>query len=97
MAQTQTQPSLNDLAAKVTDLSQSFTRFLQENKIQQPTLAADSPTSYNGLTPDAFLLRQQLLDAINDMWVLTQGPSESIFNYVHNVSTLSQPLAVKLS
>ena len=79
------QPTLNDLAARVSELSQDFTKFLETNNIPQPTLAADSPTSYSGLTPDAFLLRQKLIDAINDMWIVTQGPSESIFNYVHNV------------
>ena len=87
----QPQPTLNDLAAKVTELSQTFTTFLQDNKIPAPTLAADSPTSYAGLMSDAFLLRQQLLDTLNDMWVLTQGPSESIFNYVHNVGAAGDP------
>lgn len=77
--------TLTGLAAKVTDLTQQFTKFLADNSIPAPTFAADSPTSYTGLTSESFLLRQKLLDAINDMWILTQGPSESIFNYVHNV------------
>lgn len=77
--------TLTDLAAKVTDLTQQFTKFLADNAIPAPTFAADSPTSYTGLTSESFLLRQKLLDAINDMWILTQGPSESIFNYCHNV------------
>lgn len=79
------QTTLTELAGKITDLTQEFTKFLSDNGIQQPTLAADSPTSYSGLTSESFLLRQKLLDAINDMWILTQGPSESIFNYCHNV------------
>ncbi|VUC33916.1 unnamed protein product [Clonostachys rosea] len=79
------QPTLNSLAAKVTELTQNFTKYLEDNGIPAPSLAADSPTSYSGLNAESFILRQQLLDALNDMWILTQGPSESIFNYVHNV------------
>ncbi|KLJ05406.1 hypothetical protein EMPG_11125 [Blastomyces silverae] len=80
---TETQPTLNGLAAKITELSETFTKLLQEKNIPEPTFAADSPTSYVGLTAESFLIRQKLLDAVNDMWYLTQGPSESIFNYVH--------------
>lgn len=83
MAQHET---LNDLAAKVTDLAAQFTTFLADSKIPAPNFSASSPTSYTGLTSESFLLRQKLLDALNDMWILTQGPSESIFNYCHNVS-----------
>ncbi|KAG7119009.1 O-methyltransferase lcsG like protein [Verticillium longisporum] len=76
--------TLQSLAAKVTELSASFTKFLEQNKIPQPTFEADSPTTYEGITPEAFVLRQKLLDSLQDMWYLAQGPSESIFNYVHN-------------
>lgn len=80
------QPTLNGLAAKVTELSAEFTKYLKENDIPEPTFAASSPTSYSNLTPESFVLRQKLSDALMDMWYLTQGPSESIFNYVHCVS-----------
>ncbi|KAI5919442.1 sterigmatocystin 8-O-methyltransferase [Camillea tinctor] len=79
------QPTLNSLAAKITELSGTLTKYLEENKIQAPTFSEDSPTSYTGLSPEIFMTRQVLLDAITDMWYLTQGPSESIFNYVHSV------------
>lgn len=82
----ESQPTLNDLAAKVTELTSSFSKFLEKNKIPAPTFAADSPTSYTGLDAEAFGLKSQLLDALSDMWILTQGPSESIFNYCHSVS-----------
>ncbi|OHX00095.1 sterigmatocystin 8-o-methyltransferase [Colletotrichum incanum] len=78
------QPSINELAAKISELSAEFTRFLGDNKIPQPTFAADSVTSYDGLTSEAFLLRQKLLDAAADLSYLVSGPSESIFNYAHN-------------
>lgn len=78
--------TLNDLPAKVTELTQTFTNYLEDSNIPAPTLAADIPTGYEGLTSESFLLRQQLLDALNGIWILTQGPSESIFNYAHNVS-----------
>ncbi|KAI5863132.1 sterigmatocystin 8-O-methyltransferase [Durotheca rogersii] len=79
----ESQPTLQDLAAKITELSDTFARFLKENNVPQPTFAADSPTSYSGLSSEIFITRQLLLDALTDLWYLTQGPSESIFNYVH--------------
>lgn len=81
----QPQVTLNDLAAKITDLTQQFSKVLADDGVQQPTFAPDSPVSYDGLTAESFTLRQKLTDAINDLWFLTQGPSESIFNYCHNV------------
>ncbi|KAK6950318.1 hypothetical protein Daesc_008644 [Daldinia eschscholtzii] len=78
------QPTLNSLAAKITELSETFTKYLKENNIQQPTFAADSPTSYSNLSPEIFVTRQQLADALSDLWYLSQGPSESIYNYVHS-------------
>ncbi|OAX79556.1 hypothetical protein ACJ72_06121 [Emergomyces africanus] len=80
---TETEPTLNGLAAKITELSETLTKLLQEKNIPAPTFAADSPTSYVNQTPEIFMIRQRLLDALNDMGYLTQGPSESIFNYVH--------------
>lgn len=79
------QPTLIELAAKITELAGSFAKCLEEHNIPQPTFAVDSPTSYKNLGPDAFILRQTLIDALQDMWILTQGPSESVFNYVHSV------------
>jgi len=78
------QPTLNDLAAKITELSQTFTKFLETNKIPAPTFAADSPTSYTGLDAESFTLKGKLLDALSDMTLLVQGPSESVFNYCHS-------------
>lgn len=78
--------TLNGLAAEISELSAQFTKFLEENNVPAPTFDADSPTQYDNLTPEIFMTRQRLLDKINDIWCLTQGPSESIFNYVHGVS-----------
>lgn len=82
-------PTINSLAAKITELSQTLTKFLEENNVPAPTFAADSPTSYSNLTPEIFMIRQTLLDTITDIGYLVQGPSESIFNYAHTVSWLS--------
>ncbi|KLU81090.1 sterigmatocystin 8-O-methyltransferase, partial [Magnaporthiopsis poae ATCC 64411] len=76
--------TLNGLAAEISELSAQFTKFLEENNVPAPTFDADSPTQYDNLTPEIFMIRQHLLDKINDIWCLTQGPSESIFNYVHS-------------
>ncbi|KAF6792664.1 sterigmatocystin 8-o-methyltransferase [Colletotrichum sojae] len=79
-----TQPTINELAARIGELSAEFSKFLADNKIQQPTFAADSVSNYEGLTSEAFLLRQKIVDATNDLAYLVQGPSESIFNFTHN-------------
>ncbi|KAM3439948.1 hypothetical protein MY4824_002455 [Beauveria thailandica] len=78
-----TDDSINGLAAQISELASGFTKTLAEAKIPEPNFTAQSPTSYEGLTGDMFLRRQELLDKITDMWYLVQGPSESIFNYVH--------------
>ena len=78
--------TLNELAAKVTELSEALTRQLAEKKIPAPTFAPDSPVKYTGITEEIFVTRQKLADVLNDMWYLSQGPSESVYNYVHNVS-----------
>ncbi|KAK2002954.1 O-methyltransferase [Colletotrichum falcatum] len=79
-----TQPTLNELAAKITELAAAFTSQLQENNIPQATFAADSVSSYEGITGEMFITRQMLNDALNDMYILSQGPTESVYNYVHN-------------
>lgn len=86
--------TLNGLAAKVQELTQQFTQYLQENKIPEPSFAADSPTSYSGLDGPSFVLRQALFDTLMDLVYLTQGPSESVFNYVHTVGPDSGTLSV---
>lgn len=80
------QPTLQGLAAKITELTETFSQWLRDNNVEQPTFAADSTLSYTNLTPEIFQTRQLLSDALSDLWYLTQGPSESVFNYVHNVS-----------
>ncbi|KAF1733900.1 O-methyltransferase bik3 [Beauveria bassiana] len=75
--------SINGLAAQISELANGFTKTLADAKVPEPNFTAQSPTSYEGLTGDMFLRRQELLDKITDLWYLVQGPSESIFNYVH--------------
>ncbi|KAI8185048.1 hypothetical protein KHU50_001702 [Colletotrichum sp. SAR 10_65] len=78
------QPTISELAAQIGQLSADFTKFLGDNKIPEPTLAADSVRSYSGLTSEAFLLRQRLIDTLKDLSYLVEGPSESVFNFAHN-------------
>ena len=87
------QPTYSELLAKVNELSASFTQYLSSNNIPLPTFEADSPTQYDGLSSEAFVMRQRLLDHLQDLQYLVSGPSESIFNYAHNVwSRPSAPL-----
>lgn len=78
--------SINGLAAQISELAGGFTKSLAEASVAEPNFTAASPTSYENLTGNMFLRRQELLDKITDLWYLVQGPSESIFNYVHTVS-----------
>ena len=82
---TDTQPTLTSVAATISNLANTLNKSLQADNVSVPSFAADSPISYVGLTQETFMARQVLLDAIMDMWYLTQGPSESIFNYAHTV------------
>lgn len=76
---------LRALAAEINKLADSFASSLQENNLPEASFAVDSPMSHKGITADMFMTRQTLCDKLMDMWYLVQGPSESIYNYVHNV------------
>ncbi|KAI0912396.1 sterigmatocystin 8-O-methyltransferase [Ustulina deusta] len=76
---------LRALAAEITKLADSFASSLQEKDLPEASFAVDSPMSHKGITADMFMTRQTLCDKLMDMWYLVQGPSESVYNYVHNV------------
>jgi hypothetical protein len=75
--------TLNSLADRIKDLANKMTKQLEAEKVPPVTLEADSPIKYERLPGDLFMTRQFLEDALKDMWILSQGPSESVFNYVH--------------
>ncbi|KAK8044010.1 O-methyltransferase family protein [Apiospora rasikravindrae] len=77
-------PTLESLAAQITEFSGQLSKQMKENNVPPVSFAADSPASYSNLTGEMFMVRQKLLDSLNDMWWLAQGPSESIFNYCHS-------------
>ncbi|TGJ81935.1 hypothetical protein E0Z10_g6821 [Xylaria hypoxylon] len=76
---------LRALAAEITKLADSFATSLQEKGLPEASFSVDSPISHKGITAEMFMTRQTLSDKLTDMWYLVQGPSESIYNYVHNV------------
>ncbi|KAJ3553052.1 hypothetical protein NPX13_g10972 [Xylaria arbuscula] len=76
---------LRALAAEITKLADSFAGALEEKGLPEASFSADSPIKHEGITADMFMTRQALCDKLSDMWYLVQGPSESIYNYVHNV------------
>lgn len=80
-----TPESLNSLAAKITELAARMTKQLEADKVPAVTLEADSPIKYERLPEGFFMARQEMEDALKDMYVLSQGPSESVFNWVHTV------------
>jgi hypothetical protein len=75
--------TLNSLANQIKELADKMTKQLEAEKILPITLEADSPIKYERLPGDLFMTRQLLEDALKDIWILSQGPSESVFNYVH--------------
>ncbi|KAI1298349.1 sterigmatocystin 8-O-methyltransferase [Xylaria venustula] len=76
---------LRALAAEITKLADSFATSLKEKKLPEASFSVDSPMNHNRITAEMFMTRQTLCDKLTDMWYLVQGPSESIYNYVHNV------------
>ncbi|KAI4615577.1 uncharacterized protein J4E87_009036 [Alternaria ethzedia] len=75
--------TLNSLAAQISELAAKMTKQLAAENVTPITLEADSPIKYEKLPGDVFMTRQLLEDALKDMWILSQGPSDSVFNYVH--------------
>ncbi|KAG8415731.1 hypothetical protein J3459_011841 [Metarhizium acridum] len=71
--------SINGLAAKISELAGGFTESLAEANIAEPNFTADSPTSYENLTGDMFLRRQELLDKITDLryGILSKSPARA--------------------
>ncbi|KAF2026880.1 S-adenosyl-L-methionine-dependent methyltransferase [Setomelanomma holmii] len=69
--------TLNSLADQIKELAAKMTKELEANNIPPVTLEADSPIKYSSLPGDLFMTRQLLEDALKDMWILSQGPSES--------------------
>lgn len=87
MASANLRPTLSELGARVKELSETLERLLKESEVEAPTLAADSPVNISKFTPEIFTTKQHLQDAMNDLSIISQGPSESVFNYAHNVSS----------
>lgn len=75
--------TLNSLADQIKELAAKMTKQLEAENIPPVTLEANSPIKYERLPGDLFMTRSLLEDALRDMWILSQGPSESVFNYVH--------------
>ncbi|KAF1978268.1 S-adenosyl-L-methionine-dependent methyltransferase [Bimuria novae-zelandiae CBS 107.79] len=84
MASSNLRPTLSELGAKVKELSETLEHLLKESEVEPPTLAADSPINISKFTPEIFTTKQHLQDAMNDLSIISQGPSESVFNYAHN-------------
>ncbi|RAR07210.1 S-adenosyl-L-methionine-dependent methyltransferase [Stemphylium lycopersici] len=75
--------TLNSLAAQISELAAKMTKQLEAGNVAPVTLEPDSPIKYEKLPGEAFMTRQLLEDALKDLYILSQGPSESVFNYVH--------------
>ncbi|KAF1357462.1 S-adenosyl-L-methionine-dependent methyltransferase [Lizonia empirigonia] len=69
--------TLLTVAAKVTEYAQQLTKELEASNVPPVTLEVASPIKYESLPGNAFFVRQQLEDALKDMYILRQGPSRT--------------------
>lgn len=76
---------IKELLAKVNDLTNEFTTYLEANDKKEATFAADGPDDYDDLEPIVYVKRQVLTDLLQDLIWLVQGPTESISNLAHTV------------
>jgi hypothetical protein len=75
-----TQPTLDGLAATITEAVRIVTTHMRENNISEPTFASDSPQSYGELPPDINAVRQRLAVTATDLWHLALGPEDMVWD-----------------
>jgi len=84
------QPTLDALAATITEAAHIITSHMRENKIPEPTFASDSPQSYGELPPDISAVRQRLAATAIDMWQLALGPEDIVWDRSWTVGRKTQ-------
>lgn len=77
--------TIKETLAKVNDLTNEFTAYLEEKGNPEATFAADSPEGYDDLEPTVYVRRQVLTDLLQDLIWLIQGPTEAITTLAHTV------------
>jgi hypothetical protein len=89
MSQTAT---LSELAAKISVAASTIDNYLKANNVPSTSLKADSPMELPS-APEVAMARMELLDLLNDMKILAQGPAETITFGCLQVRVLSKLLS----
>jgi hypothetical protein len=69
---------MKDKLAKAGELLDKLLAEMQEKGVQEPTFDADSTDDYLKLAPKTFATREMLIDELQDLIWLVQGPQQSV-------------------
>ena len=83
--------TIKETLAKVNDLTNEFTTYLEEKGEPEATFAADGPEGYDDSEPTVYVKRQVLTDLLQDLIWLIQGPTEAITTLAHTVQISPRP------
>jgi hypothetical protein len=71
-------PTLDGLAAEISQLTGAITSHLRANSLPEPSFLADSPADRYDLPPPLAGARMVLLGKVLDLYHLTMGPREQV-------------------
>lgn len=74
----ESEPTLNGLAATITEAAKAITCYLEANGLPTPSFAEDSPPGYPRV-PDVAIPRLNLINALFELQHLILGPFDDIF------------------
>lgn len=83
---------MKDKLAKAGELLDKLLAEMQEKGVQEPTFDVDSTDDYLKLAPKTFATREMLIDELQDLIWLVQGPQQSVLfanSVVSHTHTLS--------
>jgi hypothetical protein len=73
-------PTLNGLAAAITQAASAISSYIEEHKLPAPSFAENGPEKYPR-APEVQFARLQLLDAATDLLHLAMGPESYSLMY----------------
>lgn len=84
-------PTLNGLAAAITQAASTISSYIDEHKLPAPSFAEDGPERYP-MAPEVQIARLQLMESATDLLHLAMGPES--YSLMHPVF-VSQPVQCK--
>lgn len=76
---------LKNVLTEIIEHTIQLSTVIRQHDLKEPNWGPDSPDDYKKLPGDVFMKRQQLIDLLQDMIWLVQGPTESVFALGHGV------------